>query len=588
MQISLSLTASLSVQYAIFNKDGEVVISQILVPNQHRQLKINEFQTPKKFMLSDGSTKLGALAFMQTKVHKSIQSEHFHASVELLVSNKLTTGSDINSQYFIVHKNDENGEARTEEDIDSEIESIFFNKNMKKLPIPMKNQWKEFFWIFVKDSLIELDSYGDDIPYRGYHLSIPDINTLGSSIRLAQISYEFKKYHKRLPQLKSMLYISDVKGFNPKLWTKFINEEVGGIEKFKSIHFDHQVSIAQGFEIFGGMKEIFILRQELHTTSTEFLNRKMRGEKEESKKALWKRLLGKGLVRFKGSDTLVRFLENFDMLLDSKLEAMKNGHWTSIEEQLLKIRYTGIDPSLTGIKETLSELYDYDMPHLVNTCSDSGVSDAAFKVYQEEYTEGVKLALEKPRNFPLFKLTTEKLTGEFIDAVNPTALIVGRDTNCCQHFGSVGGACVRYMLRNPDTSGIFVIKESGKIIAQSFFWIVESSIVGEYILVFDSIEHLGSLRDSVRDLYKKSTEFILRNYGLQFQIKSINVGAGWNGQTKLKDLSTKNADGHFFASIPRSLSYTDANTQYVLGSMDLTQEYKSAEKVKIRTNWKES
>ena len=525
---------------------------------------------------------------MQTKVHKSIQSEHFHASVELLVSNKLTTGSDINSQYFIVHKNDENGEARTEEDIDSEIESIFFNKNMKKLPIPMKNQWKEFFWIFVKDSLIELDSYGDDIPYRGYHLSIPDINTLGSSIRLAQISYEFKKYHKRLPQLKSMLYISDVKGFNPKLWTKFINEEVGGIEKFKSIHFDHQVSIAQGFEIFGGMKEIFILRQELHTTSTEFLNRKMRGEKEESKKALWKRLLGKGLVRFKGSDTLVRFLENFDMLLDSKLEAMKNGHWTSIEEELLKIKYTGIDPSLTGIKETLSELYDYDMPHLVNTCSDSGVSDAAFKVYQEEYTEGVKLALEKPRNFPLFKLTTEKLTGEFIDAVNPTALIVGRDTNCCQHFGSVGGACVRYMLRNPDTSGIFVIKESGKIIAQSFFWIVESSIVGEYILVFDSIEHLGSLRDSVRDLYKKSTEFILRNYGLQFQIKSINVGAGWNGQTKLKDLSTKNAEGHFFASIPRSLSYTDANTQYVLGSMDLTQEYKSAEKVKIRTNWKES
>ncbi|HIP33513.1 MAG TPA: hypothetical protein EYG89_01985 [Bacteroidia bacterium] len=336
------------------------------------------------------------------------------------------------------------------------------------------------------------------------------------------------------------------------------------------------------------MKEIFILRQELHTTSTEFLNRKMRGEKEESKKALWKRLLGKGLVRFKGSDTLVRFLENFDMLLDSKLEAMKNGHWTSIEEELLKIKYTGIDPSLTGIKETLSELYDYDMPHLVNTCSDSGVSDAAFKVYQEEYTEGVKLALEKPRNFPSFKLTTEKLTGEFIDAVNPTALIVGRDTNCCQHFGSVGGACVRYMLRNPDTSGIFVIKESGKIIAQSFFWIVESSIVGEYILVFDSIEHLGSLRDSVRDLYKKSTEFILRNYGLQFQIKSINVGAGWNGQTKLKDLSTKNAEGHFFASIPRSLSYTDANTQYVLGSMDLTQEYKSAEKVKIRTNWKES
>lgn len=104
---------------------------------------------------------------------------------------------------------------------------------------------------------------------------------------------------------------------------------------------------------------------------------------------------------------------------------------------------------------------------------------------------------EIEKSYPDFKFadckctlpTTEVELGDYrayiMDAKDPRQVMIGYDTNCCQHLRGAGETAMIYGLANPD-AGFFVIedKTSGKILAQAEAW--QTADGGK--LVFDNIE----------------------------------------------------------------------------------------------------
>ena len=75
-----------------------------------------------------------------------------------------------------------------------------------------------------------------------------------------------------------------------------------------------------------------------------------------------------------------------------------------------------------------------------------------------------------------------------MDTDDPRQVMIGYDTDCCQHYGGAGETAMMYGLANPD-AGFFVIedKDTGKILAQAEVW-ERTTKSGNKQLVFDNIE----------------------------------------------------------------------------------------------------
>ena len=86
---------------------------------------------------------------------------------------------------------------------------------------------------------------------------------------------------------------------------------------------------------------------------------------------------------------------------------------------------------------------------------------------QDAYTylfRGKVFANAQPGNIVL-------LSAYIMDGQDPRQVMLGYDTNCCQHLNGAGETAMMYGLANPD-AGFFVIedKETGKILAQAETW----------------------------------------------------------------------------------------------------------------------
>lgn len=88
-------------------------------------------------------------------------------------------------------------------------------------------------------------------------------------------------------------------------------------------------------------------------------------------------------------------------------------------------------------------------------------------------------------NLPKTEVELGDYKAYIMDAQDPRQVMIGYDTDCCQHLGGEGETAMMYGLVNPD-AGFFVIedKRSGKILAQAETW---QTADGEK-LVFDNIE----------------------------------------------------------------------------------------------------
>ena len=74
-------------------------------------------------------------------------------------------------------------------------------------------------------------------------------------------------------------------------------------------------------------------------------------------------------------------------------------------------------------------------------------------------------------NLPKTEVELGRYRAYIMDGQDPRQVMLGYDTNCCQHLNGAGETAMMYGLANPD-AGFFVIedKETGKILAQAETW----------------------------------------------------------------------------------------------------------------------
>lgn len=84
-----------------------------------------------------------------------------------------------------------------------------------------------------------------------------------------------------------------------------------------------------------------------------------------------------------------------------------------------------------------------------------------------------------------------KYRAYIMDGQDPRQVMLGYDTNCCQHLGGAGETAMMYGLANPN-AGFWVIedKESGKILAQAECWEITSAKLNESVLTENIIREL--------------------------------------------------------------------------------------------------
>ena len=106
-------------------------------------------------------------------------------------------------------------------------------------------------------------------------------------------------------------------------------------------------------------------------------------------------------------------------------------------------------------------------------------SQRDFDTLQQIYNYGKQRIFS---SIPLIANDTGKYTYEMLRVDDPTAMVIGNLTDCCQHLGDAAELCMEHSM--VDANGrVFVVKDKqGNIVAQSWVW------RNKDVLCFDNIE----------------------------------------------------------------------------------------------------
>jgi len=535
LRIVFGLENVVGVRGAILN-GTEVVYLTALVPEEYRRNFRSLIKENKAYTLGSHKANM-ANCF----VDKEVSSPKYKGSYYLLINNKASAkNASLEEQYFLVKKG---------EDIDKELKRQFFENNMKKLPLPLKEEWQDYFWEQISHRFEPLESVGQ-VPYNGFVLRLPNFEQLNELIELSHAASEFKKKFKRVPQLKSLLSVMDIENFNFKEWQGFL-KDIGGIEEFKKYSHDSQVAMVRAFELLGNHPSV---RKEIslwHGAAMKKANTVLRLEKEKNKKQLIKSSFKALFEHFKenDSDLLYAIIGNFEKIIKEEIQNIRNKNWDAIKKFLAQISYENIE---TGAEE------------LAKVCSAAKVSEREYKEFESLYFKNLERGLWGYRDFPTISGTVGKVSWELLDMTIPRAWVVGIETYCCMHPDSIGGACLEYAGNHIEESGILRIHEKGKTVAQSFMWLSKRDKNGLRTMVLDNIEVAGErIRDSIISAYKDFAEK-MSFYAPLFGIKAITIGTGFS-DVRLRDFCTKiDSNSDLYGKIPSDLGYTDARTQFLL------------------------
>jgi len=452
-----------------------------------------------------------------------------------------------------------------EEEIVRQVREEFFRNRLKDLPIPVEEDWEEFLWAEIAGGLSFLESYGR-VPWSGAILRL-SLREMEAAAARAHAAAEFKKIKGRVPLIKDLLSIYDVQGFNPKEWQRFMGE-LGGKEAFEKLPSDQRRLAVGVFEVCGGEDgaKVFKWLEKKSVTDVDTLGGQLwlrLKAADNNQRLAFKRAIGRTALHFKenGSsrkgeglkllskkDLVSRTLSLADRIFDEHRQNISNENWGAIEKLLEKVVYGDVE----GVEE------------LADACGRVGVSTATWPRYKELWSETIHKILTTAKEYPTISGKLDDEWGwEVIDMSNPRAWVVGIETYCCQHLGSVGGACVEYAARNPATSGILRVYRGDRTMAQSFLWLGENGF-GTRTLVLDNIEAAGdNLPKKVIEAYKDFAE-AMAQYARLFRIEAITIGQGFL-EDWLRELASKNPK-ELKGKIPHGLGYTDANSQKLLAS----------------------
>lgn len=543
MRMGFSLTQSAGVS-AFIHDNGEFVAAWLMSPAEDAQDIKKKLQENKVFPVMDGASPVARINPSTCFIDKEEKVDsHWKGIQFLLINNRASTKSaTLDKQYFLVPKDIE--------DKMSYLKTQFFNKNIKKLPLPVHQDWEEFFWEDIMPFFKELQDHGNP-PYKGYMLALPSIEIIQNLVEKTHAKAEFKARFNRVPRLDSLFVTCDIDSFDFKQWQSFIQSKIGGQETFEKMSQDHQKAAVRAFEIFGDSALILPNINIFHTLSLRPVNIFLRLTKDKGQKARIKQVFEILFDQYKDNkEYLYPSISNFENLYKEQAHNITAKNFTPVEKYLSQIKY-----------ENVSDGCD----ELAFVCGAAKVSQHEFKLFEALYLKYFDSIMVAPRSFPTIDNEFgPKASWEVLDMSVPRAWVVGIETYCCMHPTSVGGACLEYAAKNPETSGVLRVAEKGKTIAQSFVWMSEPDERGYRVLVLDNIETAGNnIRDIVKQAYIDFGEK-MEYYARLFKIKSITIGTGYSDMTLSEFCIEKLSNtSNLYAQKPASLGYYDAREQWL-------------------------
>jgi hypothetical protein len=532
MYIPLSLTDAIGVRGAIIdrnNNKNEIVAAWLLVPEHLRLQSKKKFSENTAYPIKEDSLVMSIGNLANCYLDKEIKIvDKYKGFLSLYInSNASFKSASLDRQYFLIKKGitDENAELKRQ-----------FKKALKKLPLPIHEDWEEFFWLELSNYFKELDIIGK-VPYQtAFVMELPKINELSQLVETSHKSSIWKKKFKRVPQIKSLILgISDIENFDLKKWQKFL-ERIGG--KNFLIEHSEAIDICQAYEILGDSDLVMSQLNTWYKVGLKEVTVMIKNSKDKNEKARIRNIFLKLFIMFKDHKDLIPVLKHFNKIYKEQSQNIINNNIVPIKKFLDSISYDDVEPG--------AEVF-------AAVCAKAKIEEKDYKTYETEYLENLDLIKKAPRNYPTIKREiSSNLEWELLDMSSPEAWVVGEETHCCmtpRHI-NLGWQCVLYAAYNPEKSGILRLSRKGKTIAQSFMWIENG------VMCLDSIERTSSkFNEEIVEAYHNFAEEMAKFYKL-FQIHTITVGAGHSYLGNLEQYSG--------SRIPNDLKYTDANKQHVL------------------------
>lgn len=479
----------------------------------------------------------------------------------------------------------------------------------KKMPIPLKND----SWLDEVVSASKIKKL-TVLKGSGVWLSgrIPEGTDLELALINANCSEEWMEKIRRVPQILSVRTgVEDIANFDLQKWTSFLKNFLDGAEAFQSLRYEDQIGVIKLFELVGtnvaanGIRKYgktvwhqmsisgilrsrvrqVTLAEEIQRVQEVKNNLLEKLEDEKNNEFSTKEGVAAIEVEINSANSTMETLMNEQKYLqevsaeevvavaevvlnvvrdqavsednplsDDDISLLSHGLGSSLGLARL-IKNGDIEPirTKTDLKQALMAMQYENIKDIdvAAVCARAKVVQEEFEIYQSIWEANRSKRDRRYSTFPALKGQIGDLLWEMCDADDVNILTAGNETNCCQHPLSVGGACVYYMVDNPNTSTVFRIKKAGtdNTIAQSFVWVD----VQKQLLVFDNIESLGDVRESIINCYEDYLSKAEPRMRL-FDIKGAVVGTGY---TDVKLDRFPIPDNEYKATKPSNLGYTD-------------------------------
>lgn len=181
---------------------------------------------------------------------------------------------------------------------------------------------------------------------------------------------------------------------------------------------------------------------------------------------------------------------------------------------------------------------------------------------------------------PLASVTHAGYTGRFVSRDDPTGLLLGSLTHCCQHVGGVGEYSAVHGQENP-RGGFLAIEDSdGNVIGQSWVWLdpasrtwcldnieLRESNDDDDIAQLSTRERTGLARrhENIAELYKQMGAKLAQHTGIP-----VTVGVSYTPRTLVTHFQKIKAEQ--YADVT-GLGYTDADKQRLVAEPDSNAEH---------------
>jgi hypothetical protein len=521
-------------------KEGAILLAGIL----HKQDKftINKFLTGTEGHLrrsfQNSSEPIATLVDGKSlQLLKSVKSEIFKNAFSVIY------GASFELSSMVAFKADNDDQAKIE--LANGIRQIVETN----YPIPLQESWtQDFIDLLSEGAITKLKIRGKSPFTHAYYVKI-DTHSAGRFVSMAYGKSQFKALFGRAPKIAELWSMIDPNQFSVKTWQTLASKV-----NFEAQDSINRESLVHLYEIFGVKTEDFLdllEKEKIHYGSLS------------ARLGAIKTLRGN---RCNNADLI---LKGIKLILSSK-EKKQGSHFLMINA-MFGILNEDLSGEMNSSTEFLTKLMSASFSIIPGgepmaiVASDLWMSDEIFKKYQDAYIAAAPGVMKKSRQYPTVEGGISKeYTWESMDVGNPRALVVGLETNCCQHLDGAGSTCVKFALDHPDKSGIFRVMKNGDTVAQSWFWFNQEK--GTF--VFDNIEVLGSnLRDNILNCYLDFIEHGLKPRAKMFGIKAVTVGLGCNDMPSLSNFTKVPAkDLVTIKSLVSYQVYSDAGSQVTLAT----------------------